>query len=223
MKKARSVTFFPSVDVVWIRHLSEYEPSEISSLWTTNAEKALNKSECTRTCNYLTKLGRKYLTQDEEESLGICSRGLEYRTLEGFKQRRMRKQNARVAVLMFQQQQKQFGVGTGGSSNLDPDASKEATANILAAIYQKHSIPCQEAANEIGVYDAQIALDLQDEGLFDQVSDEESSSSLSKMAPTPGSSYHQQSRYHQGSHLLPNPHGSDSGCRSYTSGVPVAA
>ena len=142
----------------------------------------------------------------------------------------MRKQNARVAVLMFQQQQKQFGGGTSSSSssnNLDTDVSKEATANILAAVYQKHSIPCQEAANEIGIYDAQIALDLQDEGLFDQVSDDESSSSSSASLLKMPSSYHQQSRYHhhhhQGSHLLPNPHGNDSGCRNYTSGLPVAA
>ena len=140
----KSVSFFPTVDVVFVRHISEYAATEVNELWTTNHERAANKAECTVTCQYMTKLGRNFLTQDEETNTGHCSRGLEYRTMDGFKQRRQRKANSRTAVLYQQQQLRSYD-------------TYDLKSSILSAVYQKHSLPCHKAAHQAGLHDEQVA------------------------------------------------------------------
>ena len=138
-----TVSFFPTVAVLNIRHIDDYSMQEINELWTTKEENAANRHECMVVCSIMTANGRNYLLPEEEAQTGSCSRGLEYRTREAFDERRARKTDARMAVLWEQQSQRD---------------RNEVNEKMIACAYRCHTVLSQEAAHQMGLQDERNCL-----------------------------------------------------------------
>jgi hypothetical protein len=136
-RKTKCVKYFRHVKVAQVRHLDEYSQEEVDAIWYDPDEYAKMKDECIVTVEI----------NMDNEPLGPdrCWRGLEYRTHEGQRQRQKNKFSALYAVLDEQQAQWDQNIN-------DEDA--------ITAIYINHSVPCMEAARQMGIADEKYVLSL---------------------------------------------------------------
>lgn len=132
------VTFYPRVVVKRVPSLKTCPEEDLSRIWFDNYEFVAIRNE--------NKLISERMMNNEPLGPNECSRGLEYRTPEGMKQRIENKKRARCAVL--EEQERQWDAGL-----YDPEA--------LRIISRMVSSASQKASLQVGLNDERFVLSMQ--------------------------------------------------------------
>mmetsp|Transcript_6503 Transcript_6503/g.11207 ORF Transcript_6503/g.11207 Transcript_6503/m.11207 type:complete len:237 (-) Transcript_6503:80-790(-) len=132
----KSVSFAPQVKVFPIRHINDFTPYEVETIWYRERELKDIKADCLTTARLVFE--QRPLDEDTQ-----CFRGLEYRTPDGHKKRVANKHSALDAVL--DEQERQWD-------------SDQDDAQDIADVYSEISRPCATAAHHAGLEDEAQAM-----------------------------------------------------------------
>lgn len=134
----KCVEFYPRVYVKRVPSLKTLSEEDLARIWFNNDEFVAMRN--------VNKLISERMANNEPLGPNECSRGLEYRTPEGMKQRQENKKRALFAVL--EEQERQWD-----SEVFDPEALRTVSMMVSSA--------SQEASLQVGLNDERFVLSMQ--------------------------------------------------------------